>query len=194
MKLADLASQARQNSNPSPLRDRNPSNVESGRRAGEESPDSALLRIACGSMSSSTTRERNGMDGTSVSDSTTSAAHPVLNDFTLYWQSKSPKYNGDFDIYIWQPYRKPPPFDYVKVHIVNKETTRNLKMLLLFNEARSLWAFRSRHQQCTPQRAADEAWPPSTELVTSISAVLETIISDMVEFLQCCSKEVTRLV
>ncbi len=194
MTLADLTSQARQEPIPSPLRERNPSNVKADRRANEESPDVALLRIACGSMSSSTTRERNGMEGTSVSDSTTSEAYPVLNDFTLYWQSKSPKYSGDFDIYIWQPYRKPPPFDYVKVHIVNKETTRNLKMLLLFNEARSLCAFRSRHQECTPHRAADEAWSTSTELVRSISAVLETIISDMVEFLQCCSKEVTRLV
>ena len=138
-----------------------------------------------GSAASSPTRTTDAMDGTS---------NPLPTEFTLYWQSKALRYSGDLDTYIWQPYRKPPPFTFVKLHIVNTETPQKLRMILLFNETRSLCDFRNRHQSVAGQQVATEAWSSVTELARSILAVYETILSDMVDFLQCTSKEITRLV
>ena len=118
--------------------------------------------------------------------------------FTLYWQSGSPKHSGDFDTYIWQRYRKPPPFEFVKFHITAKNRPRSLKMILLFHDKRSLGAFRTQHQEHISQRlstrVAGEAWSPAAELVTSTSALFRLVLSEMVQFLRSCSKEVTRLV
>lgn len=147
--------------------------------------DSALPHSQSGSAASSPTQTTDAMDGTS---------NPLPTEFTLYWQSKAPRYSGDLDTYIWQPYRKPPPFTFVKLHIVNTETPQNLRMILLFKETRSLCDFRNRHQSIARQQVATEAWSSVTELARSILAVFETILSDMVDFLQCTSKEITRLV
>ncbi|KAF6227877.1 hypothetical protein HO133_007605 [Letharia lupina] len=145
---------------------------------------SPLPHSQSGSAASSPTQTTDAMDGTS---------NPLPTEFTLYWQSKAPRYSGDLDTYIWQPYRKPPPFTFVKLHIVNTETPQNLRMILLFKETRSLCDFRNRHQSVARQQVATEAWSSVTELARSILAVCETILSDMVDFLQCTSKEITRL-
>lgn len=67
-------------------------------------------------------------------------------------------------------------------------------MILLFNDIRSLCAFRTVHQKFTTQRDSDETWSPRNELVRSISAVYETVLLDMIEFLRFSSNEVARLV
>ena len=145
-------------------------------------------------MSSSTTRSLNGADGTSASESSIPVPYSIPTDFTLHWQSKAPRYKNDFDIYIWQPYRKPPLFSYVRFHIFNTEAPRALKMLVFFSGTQSLCAFRSQHQKLAPQRSANDVWSPVDEYMRSLSAVFNTIISDMVEFLRSSLKEMTRVV
>ena len=66
-------------------------------------------------------------------------------------------------------------------------------MLLLFNDTRSLCAFRALHQELTKPRTSDEVWLPVLELVRSILALFKMILSDMSEFLKCSSEEVIRL-
>ena len=184
--------QALQGSAPSLLRSGVPSNLEAGPQSVAQTPESASSYTPNGSMSPLTNQVPNDTHSTSVSQFSASEVYSMPTNFVLYWQSQTP--SGDFDTYIWQPYRKPPPFSYVKFHIINTESPRNLKMILLFNDTRSLCAFRTRHQELTRQRVPDEAWSPITELIRSISAISTTMLSDTVGFMQCCSKEVNRLV
>lgn len=141
---ASLASQGFQSSQPSPSRGRTPNIVGASRCTGLQSPGSGLPSTSSGSMFSGMNRTLDGMDGTSVSDFSRSEAPFLPTEFALHWQSNPPKYRGDFDTYIWQPYRKPPPFSYVRFYIIKPEVPRNLNVLLLFNDTRSLCTFRSR--------------------------------------------------
>ena len=140
-------------------------------------------------MDPSTTRISNDMNCDSPFRSTT----PRVSAPTLYWQSRPSAYSGLYT-YIWQPYREPPPYDYVKIHIAYNETPRNLRMILLFKNTRSFHSFRKLHEDLTKQRDADEAWSPVTEMVKAVFTVYQMILSDMSTFLQLSSNEVARLV
>ena len=146
------------------------------------------------STCSNTTRTPDGISSSSelhVSDPMFSS---IPTECTFCWQSEAPTYKGGINTYIWQPYCKHPPFSYVKLNIFSTETTRNMKMLLLFSDTRSLCAFRARHQEVAGQRVASETWSPVTELATSILTIFKMILLATVEFLQSSSKELTRLV
>lgn len=146
------------------------------------------------STCSNTTRTPDGI----ISSSELHVSNPMFSSIptesTFCWQSEAPTYKGDINTYIWQPYCKHPPFSYVKLNIFSTETTRDLKILLLFSDTRSLCAFRVRHQEVAGQRVASESWSPVTELATSILTIFKMILSATVEFLQSSSKELTRLV
>ena len=167
---------------------------QTGDQSTAQGPSSISSPTSGRSLSLSTFPTSHDLNNTPASNWETSEIRAITTNSVLYWQSQPPGYSGDIDIYIWQPYRKPPPFNYVKLHIVDDETSRNMKMLLLFNDSRSLCAFRTLHQELTKRRDTSEIWSPDVELVRSISAVVETMLLDMAEFLQYSSKEVTTLV
>lgn len=192
--LADSIYPASQDSTPSPLPTSDTTKWETSRHANADNPDSAISHNRGGFTGSNSDHISEIRENLSVSHSSTSDVYSKPTESILCWQSNHPKYKGDFDIYIWQPHRKPPLSNYVKFHVFNRDTPEKLRMMLLFNDSRSLCAFRDRHQKLTEHRAADEAWSPVTELVRSILVIFQTISSDMDMFLQGSSEEITRLV
>lgn len=181
---------------PPPLLSRVSSNFEATQanlRSNAQKSHSVLPRTSSRSRSSSAVRTSDEMHDNSASRSRVSRVASNPTEPTLYWQSKQPRYSGIYT-YISQPHRKPPPFNYVKLHITYNQAPRDFRMILLFNDIRSLCAFRTVHQKFTTQRDSDETWSPGNELVRSISAVYETVLLDMIEFLRFSSNEVARLV
>ena len=189
--LANSIHPASQDSTPSPLRT---SVTTTSRSPNADNPESAISHNGGGLTGSNTDHISEIRENLSVSHSSTSDINPKPTESILCWQSNHPRYKGDLDTYIWQPHRKPPPFNYVKFHVINRNTPQNLKMILLFNNTRSLCAFRAKHRELTEHRTADEVWSPVIELVRSMLVLFQTISTDMVVFLQGSSKEVTRLV
>ena len=196
MRSADFTSSILHSSAPPPLLSQVSSNFRTTQTNAQSNGQNTHCVLPCNSSnsrSSSVARTSDEMHDISASRSRVSGVASNPTGPTLYWQSKQSRYSGIYT-YISQPHRKPPPFNYVKLHITYNESPRNLRMILLFNDIRSLCAFRTVHQDFTKQRDSDETWLPGTELVRSISAVYETVLLDMTEFLQFSSNEVARLV
>lgn len=196
MTSADVTSSILHNSAPLPRLSRASSDfeaIQANLRSNVQNPHCVLSRTSSSSRSSSAIRTSDEIHDSSASHSRVSGSASKPTEPTLYWQSKQPRYSGIYT-YISQPHRKPPASNYVKLRITYNQTPRNFRMILLFNDIRSLCAFRTVHQNFTRQRDSDEIWSPGNELVRSISAVCETVLSDMTEFLQFSSNEVARLV
>lgn len=194
MMRANVVSQILQDPTPPSSHSWIPFNSDASPQSELQNSDTISCHRRSGSTSPNMTQASDVMDDVPLSRLEISEADPFFASATLYWQSKGPEFKKDLDTYIWQPYRKPPPFNYVKFYFFKNETLQNCRMILRFNDACSLCAFRSLHQEHTKQRVAGESWSPVSELVMSISALFQMIVSDTNEFLRCCSREITRLV
>ena len=115
--------------------------------------------------------------------------------FSLRWQSNAPKYKGDLDTYVWQRFRKPPPFIYVRIFVLNRDVPQNLRALLVFESIRSLEEFKSLHHNTLPsyQLCSDRVLP-HIALIDTFKAAYGVVLSDTIEFLKESTKQLTNLV
>ena len=133
---------------------------------------------------------------TSPKGSTESCIQVLSQDcvsLTLRWPFTAPKYKGEFDTYIWQPFRRPPPFAYVKIFISNRETPRNLRILLLFQNAGSDRSFRASYAET--QHLGDRAtWAPALDGGRAIIVAFKNALEDTSRFLRQASEQIMALV
>ena len=112
---------------------------------------------------------------------------------TLRWAYTAPKYKGKLDTCIWQPFRKPPPFAYVKIFVANLRDPRNLRMLLLFHGKDSRTSFQKRYAQ-SRDFTGRVTWSPALDGLLAIFAAYEQALRETSEFLRQASKQIMALV
>ena len=114
---------------------------------------------------------------------------------TLRWACIAPKSKGKLDTYIWQPFRKPPPFAYVKIFVSNREDPRNLRMRLLFYKRDSLTSFQQSYAPMYMPPSADGVnWSPASEGLSAIVVVYRLALRETFEFLRQASRQIMALV
>ena len=112
---------------------------------------------------------------------------------TLRWVGTAPKYKGKLDTYIWQPFRKPPPFAYVKIVVSNLEDPRNLRMLLLFQEKDSRTSFQKSYAE-SRDFTGGVTWSPALDGLCAIIIVYRHALRETSAFLRQASKQILALV
>ena len=133
---------------------------------------------------------------TSPEGSTESCIQILSKDcvsLTLRWACTAPKYKGKLDTYIWQPFRRPPPFAYVKIFVSNRENPRKLRVLLLFRNTDSDRSFRGSYAQT--QHLGDGAtWVPALDAGRAIIVVYKNALKETSGFLWQASEQIVALV
>ena len=112
---------------------------------------------------------------------------------TLRWVCTAPKYKGKIDAYIWQPFRKPPPFAYVQIFVSNLEDPRNLRMLLLFQNKDSRTSFQESYAQ-SRDFTGGVTWSPTLDGLFAIKIAYKHALREISEFLRQASKQIIALV
>ena len=112
---------------------------------------------------------------------------------TLRWVCTAPKYKGKLDTYLWQPFRKPPPFTYVRIFISNLEDPRNLRMLLLFQKKDSRTSFQESYAQLR-DFTSDVTWYPALDGLFAIIIAYKQALKKTSEFLRQASNQIMALV
>ena len=105
----------------------------------------------------------------------------------------APKYKGKLNTYITQPFRKPPPFAYVKIFVSNLEDPRNLRILLLFHEKHSRTSFQKSHAQIRDFLGL-LPWSPALDGLFAIIVSYKQTLREISEFLRQASKHIMALV
>ena len=115
---------------------------------------------------------------------------------TVCWQSTAttPKYKSDLDTYIWQPFRNPSPFTYAKIFVLHKDPTRNPRVVLLFQEKRSLHSFRKKFHSSSEQPPDNSNWVPTKDLTRAIASIYNVAIADTLRFLKETTRDIHSLV
>lgn len=133
---------------------------------------------------------------TSPEGSTESCIQVLSQDcisLTLRWACKAPKYKGNLYTYIWQPFRRPPPFAYVKMFVSNLGNPRNFRLLLLFRNTDSDRSFRGSHAQS--QHLGDGAtWVPALDGGRAIIVAYKNALKETSGFLTQASEQIMALV
>ena len=112
---------------------------------------------------------------------------------TLRWACTAPKYKGRINTYIWQPFRKSPPFAYVKIFVSNREDPRNLRILLHFHDKDSRTSFQKSYGE--PQTFAGGAiWYPALDGASAIIVAYKHVLRETSGFLGQASKQIMALV
>lgn len=113
---------------------------------------------------------------------------------TVCWQSRAPKYYSDLDTYIWQPFKNPPPFTYAKIFVLHKDLVRNPRVVLLFQQNRSLRSFRKKFHSSSEEASNNSNWVPTKDLTRAIASIYSVAIADTMKFLKETSRDVHSLV
>ena len=133
---------------------------------------------------------------TSPEGSTESCIQIISKDslsLTLRWACTAPKYKGELDTYLWQPFRRPPPFAYAKIFVSNREDPRNLRILLLFRNTDSDRSFRGSYAQ-TQHRGDVATWVPALDGGRAIIVAYKNALKETSGFLKQASKQIMALV
>ena len=112
---------------------------------------------------------------------------------TLRWACTAPKYKGKLDTYIWQPFRNPPPFAYVKIFVSNREDPRNLRILLLFQNRDSRTSFQKSYAE-KQTFAGHATWSSALDGASAIIVAYKHALREMSGFLRQASKQIMALV
>ena len=114
---------------------------------------------------------------------------PRTVEFLLRWRPSAPKYSGDLDVYIWQPFRNPPSSEYVRIVITNLDVPLKLQIFNLYKTSRSMESFRKRiGAEWLDPRMSGNA------IMGAISVTFSVLLDDMIVFLKEASKEISGIV
>lgn len=108
------------------------------------------------------------------------------------WQSEAPRYEGDFNVYIWQQYRTQPEFEYADIFLLS-----STKLILSFRSSRLLHDFASlRLDESILGTPSDPChpWSPTSELLLSVFTVYKQMIRGTGIFLQESQREINAMV
>ena len=112
--------------------------------------------------------------------------------WSMLWQFQSPDFSSDIDTYIWQPYRKPPPYSFVKIYILKNTSTDELCAFFLFDSIQSLQGFRF---SCKLHESLFSGVNHvSFRLARYLYAAHQMILSNMIHFLDKTVKTLTAIV
>ena len=114
---------------------------------------------------------------------------------TLRWACTAPEYRGKVHTYIWQPFRKPPPFAYVKIFVWNREDRQKLRILLLFHKRDSRTSFQESYAPISMRHLTDGVnWSPASEGLSAIIIAYRQALRETSEFLRQASTHIMALV
>ena len=134
------------------------------------------------------------LDFIEAPQSAESGINPETSEFVLRWQSDVPKYSGDLDTYIWQRFRRPPSFAWIRIVIIDIDNLRNLRLLLLYKKSRSLEGFCSKIEAGKVYDGTSNPWTPTIAMMDTLSITFGVFLSDMIVFLREASKQISEMV
>ncbi|KZF21181.1 hypothetical protein L228DRAFT_167755 [Xylona heveae TC161] len=102
--------------------------------------------------------------------------------FTLRWQAKSPRYSIDFDIYVWQPFRRAPPDRYAQINMLPAQDKNSRQMILLVENTNQLQ--RLRESLLPHSNEDDDQFLVEDKIMTSILVVFEQMVYDTTHFME----------
>ncbi|KAK0516506.1 hypothetical protein JMJ35_001109 [Cladonia borealis] len=111
---------------------------------------------------------------------------------TLRWACTVPKYKGKLATYIWQPFRKSPPFAYVTIFVSNRENPRNLRIVLLFQNRDSRTSFQKNYGE-SQTFGGGATWFPALDGASAIIVAYKHVLKETSEFLRQASKQIMAL-
>ena len=106
--------------------------------------------------------------------------------FSVSWHARAPKFEGDLDIYVWQPYAHPPTPEFAQIFMIDGADTRRRRVLILFRSTRSLAAYSKLYTQTCSiflTSCLTTQWTATTEVTLSIIAVFKQLTAEIFEFL-----------
>ncbi|KZF20262.1 hypothetical protein L228DRAFT_262935, partial [Xylona heveae TC161] len=119
-------------------------------------------------------------------------SHLDGTSFTLRWQAKCPKYTMDFDVYVWQPFRKPPRDRYVQVHVLPTHSYNARRMILLVEDSHQLRRLRESRLQIRSDKVQNQ-FLVEDEILTTTFVVFDHMLSDTTRFLEGAIEQCNQL-